>query len=116
MAVQCTITGSEPGNAKLNKHNDAVQNGSDFEVTVTKSVEGIVGSREVLKNDENIPLNHSEIMEPLLSDVNFTSMIITNDEYSAPKKLEGGSKSGLSGAKQGIIGICGLIIASIFQQ
>ncbi|KNA23325.1 hypothetical protein SOVF_025890 [Spinacia oleracea] len=93
--------GSEPGNAKLNKHNDAVQNGSDFEVTVTKSVEGIVGSREVLKNDENIPLNHSEIMEPLLSDVNFTSMIITNDEYSAPKKLEGGSKSGLSGAKQG---------------
>ncbi|XP_021734525.1 putative RNA polymerase II subunit B1 CTD phosphatase RPAP2 homolog [Chenopodium quinoa] len=95
--------GSEPGDAKLNKHSDAISNGSDFEVTVIKSIDGSTGSTEILKNDKNFQPNQSETMEPLLGDLNFTSMIITNDEFTAPKKLEGGSKSVQSEAKKGSV-------------
>lgn len=95
-----SVKGSEPVNAKLNKHDDAVQNTVDFEVTV-KSTEGATSAREVLGNEKNSQLNHSEKAESLLGDVNFTSMIITNDEFTAPKKLQGGSMSGHSGSKKG---------------
>lgn len=91
------ITGSEPGNSKLNKHNDVVRNGADFDVNLESS-EGTTGLRKIYENDK---LKNFEPMEQLLSDINFTSVIITNDEYTASKKLEGNSKSGYSGTKEG---------------
>lgn len=93
------ITGTEQGNANLNNHNDSVRNGAEFEVSF-KSNEGNTGFREVVKSYQ---LNNSETTESLLGDIDFTSVIINNDEFTSPKKFKGSSsKSEHSGAREGI--------------
>ncbi|XP_074321046.1 putative RNA polymerase II subunit B1 CTD phosphatase RPAP2 homolog [Silene latifolia] len=75
------------------------QNEVDFDVAV-KPNEKITG-KKVLNKDKSTQRNHSESLEPLLSEINFTSTIITNDEYAVTKeKPNGGSKPVPSGARK----------------
>lgn len=86
------ITGTEQGNPNLNNQIDSVRNGVEFDVSV-KSNEGKTGPREVVKSDKGYRLNDSETTESLLGDVDFTSVIITNDEFSGSSSKPGHSRS-----------------------
>ncbi|KAH9622666.1 hypothetical protein KSS87_021494 [Heliosperma pusillum] len=78
--------GAGPSNDK-----NVFQNEVDFEVAVKPN--GKSTDKKVLNKDKSTQRNHSESLEPLLSEINFTSTIITNDEYAVSKeKSTGGSK------------------------
>ncbi|KAL2941715.1 putative RNA polymerase II subunit B1 CTD phosphatase RPAP2-like protein [Bienertia sinuspersici] len=70
----------------------------------SNAIEGYIPQKDrlkALKNNKSYQLNDSEAVESLLDNINFTSMIISNDESTAPKKVEGSLKSGNSGARKG---------------
>ncbi|KAK9692121.1 hypothetical protein RND81_09G242200 [Saponaria officinalis] len=81
------------------KDKNVFQNEVDFEVAV-KPNEKITG-KKVQNKGKSVKFNQPESLEPLVSEINFTSAIIINDEYADSKeKPNDGFKPARSGAKE----------------
>lgn len=87
------------GSGRSNDKN-VFQSEVDFEVDVKPNEEST--DKNVQNKGKSTQLNNSEFLEPMLSEINFSSTIITNDEYAVSKeKPNGGSKPVRSGVREG---------------
>ncbi|KAL9248231.1 hypothetical protein vseg_021577 [Gypsophila vaccaria] len=88
----------EEGSA-TSKDKNVLQSEDDFEVAV-KPNENSTG-KKVQNKGKSVKFSQPESFEPLVSEINFTSAIITTDEYAISKeKPKSGSQPARSGAKE----------------
>lgn len=85
------MKGHEPGMAKSSKHNDTSQNEGEFKVA-DKPNGDTSGPRKGQAKKKNSGGTQSKTSKPLLDDLNFTSCIIMDGEYTVSKESDGGAK------------------------